>query len=122
MTMRGLEGGEADARAGRGPAEEDAGRDPLVAEPAGVAEPTVPHCERRPEGEHGALSGLYSTSRGIGIMLGPLLGGAAVELLRGPLADTDGYAAMWLVASAALLASIPLIRRLRRDERTRASG
>lgn len=73
-----------------------------------------------PRGEHGALSGLYSTSRGVGIMLGPLLAGAAIELLRGPLAVTEGYAAMWLVASAAVLASLPLVLRVRRDERARA--
>lgn len=70
-----------------------------------------------PEGEHGALSGLYSMSRGIGIMLGPLLAGGAIELLRGPLSSTEGYGAMWLVSSLAVLASLPFSLRLRRVER-----
>jgi len=70
-----------------------------------------------PEAERGALSGLYSVSRGIGITLGPLLAGGAIELLRGPLSNTEGYAAMWLVSSAAVLASFPLVLRLRRVQR-----
>ncbi len=42
----------------------------------------------------------YSLSRGIGTVLGPALAGAAVELLRGPLSSTRGYAAIWGVAEA----------------------
>jgi MFS family permease len=30
--------------------------------------------------EHGALTGLYSVSRGLGVMLGPLLAGLAISL------------------------------------------
>jgi MFS family permease len=33
-----------------------------------------------PEGEHGAITGLYSLSRGIGIILGPILAGVAISL------------------------------------------
>jgi MFS family permease len=69
-----------------------------------------------PEGEHGILTGFYSFSRGLGILLGPLIAGGAISLLRGPLSSTQGYAAMWLVCSAAILASIPLMKPLRRRE------
>jgi Na+/melibiose symporter-like transporter len=68
-----------------------------------------------PEGEHGALTGFYSLSRGIGVMLGPLLAGVAVSVLKGPLSHTHGYAAMWLVCSAAILASLPLVKRVGED-------
>jgi MFS family permease len=68
-----------------------------------------------PEGRHGALSGFYSLSRGIGTALGPALAGVAISAAAGPLASTDGYAAMWAVCAAAILASIPLARRLRDD-------
>jgi MFS family permease len=68
-----------------------------------------------PESEHGILTGLYSLSRGIGIMLGPLLAGIAISAAKPALSATEGYAAMWLVAAAATLASIPLLRRLRRQ-------
>lgn len=63
-----------------------------------------------PEGGHGALTGFYSLSRGIGVMLGPLLAGVAVTALKGPLSGTHGYAAMWLVCSASILLSIPLVK------------
>jgi MFS family permease len=68
-----------------------------------------------PEGRHGALSGFYALSRGIGTALGPLLAGIAISVAREPLSSTDGYAAMWAVCAAATLASIPLVRRLRDD-------
>ena len=68
-----------------------------------------------PEREHGALTGFYSLSRGIGVMLGPLLAGVAVSLLKSPLSSTHGYAAMWLVCSVAVLASIPLVGHVRED-------
>lgn len=67
-----------------------------------------------PEGAHGAVTGYYSLSRGIGVSLGPLLGGVAIGALGGPLASTDGYAAVWGVCSVSVLLSIPLLRALRR--------
>jgi MFS family permease len=66
-----------------------------------------------PEGRHGALSGFYSLSRGVGTALGPLLAGVAISVARGPLQSSQGYAAMWAVCAAAILASIPLLRALR---------
>jgi Na+/melibiose symporter-like transporter len=68
-----------------------------------------------PKREHGALTGFYSLSRGIGVMLGPLLAGVAVSLLKDPLSSTHGYAAMWLVCSVSILASIPLVGHVRED-------
>ncbi len=52
-----------------------------------------------PEGEHGALTGFYSLTRGLGTMLGPLITGLTIQLLRHPLAGTRGYQGMWLVCS-----------------------
>jgi Na+/melibiose symporter-like transporter len=68
-----------------------------------------------PEGDHGALTGFYSVSRGLGIAFGPLLAGTAIQLLRGPLASTQGFAAMWGVCSVAIFLSIPLLGRLRSE-------
>lgn len=68
-----------------------------------------------PEHEHGALTGLYSLSRGVGTMLGPLLAGLAIQELGGVLSATHGYQAMWLVCGAAILLSLIPLRRLRRD-------
>lgn len=70
-----------------------------------------------PEGDHGAASGLFGASRGIGGALGPLLAGAAIVVLRPALEGTDGYVAMWPVTSLLLLLSVPLVLRLRNDPR-----
>jgi MFS family permease len=73
-----------------------------------------------PETAHGALTGYYSLSRGIGTMLGPILGGLAIQAGQQPLSGTKGYAAMFVVCSLAILASIPMMRGLRGAEEDRA--
>jgi MFS family permease len=65
-----------------------------------------------PEGEHGALTGFYSLSRGIGVMLGPLLAGVAVMALKNVLSSTHGFAAMWLVCAVSILVSVPLVKKV----------
>jgi MFS family permease len=67
-----------------------------------------------PEDSHGIMTGFYSLSRGLGVMLGPLPAGAAIQLLGGAFTSTHGYAAMWIVTSAAVLVSIPVLDKLRR--------
>jgi len=67
-----------------------------------------------PKGRHGMLTGFYSVSRGVGAALGPLLAGLAIQLLGGPFASTQGYAAMWLVCSATILLSVVPARALAR--------
>ena len=87
---------------------------PLIAFGGGVIM-TLPYAmlmPLMPKGEHGALTGFYSLSRGIGVMLGPLLAGVAVSVLKAPLSSTHGFAAMWLVCSVSVLASIPLVGRV----------
>lgn len=71
----------------------------------------MPHM---PAGSHGALTGFYSLSRGVGTMLGPLLTGIAVELLRDPFDGTEGYQAMWLVCGGTVLLSLIFVRRMGR--------
>lgn len=67
-----------------------------------------------PEERHGALTGFYSVSRGIGTALGPLLAGAAIQVLASPFSSTQGYGAMWLVVGGTILASIWPLRALHR--------
>jgi len=55
--------------------------------------------------EHGLTAGLFGLSQGAGIVAGPVLAGLAVELARPALPGTDGYAAIFLVVGAAVLAS-----------------
>ncbi len=65
-----------------------------------------------PERDHGAGAGVFEASRGVGVVIGPVLAGVAVQLLRPVFASTDGYAAVFAVAALAIFASIPLTRRI----------
>ncbi|GAA5156582.1 hypothetical protein GCM10023340_44840 [Nocardioides marinquilinus] len=69
---------------------------------------------------HGAASGLFGFSRGLGSTLGPVVAGVVVVLTADNVFEsTEGYASMWLVCSAALLLAVPLMWSLRDDERVR---
>ncbi len=69
-----------------------------------------------PDEEHGLITGFYSFSRGLGILLGPLLAGIAITVLRPLLSSTHGYAAMWPVCSLSVLASLAFMAPLQRRE------
>jgi MFS family permease len=69
-----------------------------------------------PSEEHGAMTGLFSVSRGLGVMAGPLLAGVAIDLAGGLFDSTHGYAAAWWVAGLAMLTSIVPLRRLRSSQ------
>jgi Na+/melibiose symporter-like transporter len=71
-----------------------------------------------PEQSPGASAGWYELSRGAGLIAGPIVTGAAIDLLRPLFASTQGYAAMWLVQALALLASFPLLPRPRAADGT----
>jgi Na+/melibiose symporter-like transporter len=64
-----------------------------------------------PDADHGAGAGAFEASRGAGVVLGPVLAGIAVQTLGGVFESTEGYAAMFVVASGAVFLSIPLVRR-----------
>jgi MFS family permease len=85
---------------------------PLVAFGGGVTM-SLPYAllmPMMPRGAHGAVTGLYSLSRGVGTSLGPLLAGVAIQAAGGD------YRWTWLVCAVAILASIPAMAPLR-DER-----
>lgn len=89
---------------------------PLVAFAAGIVM-TLPFSMlmgMMPEGGHGAASGLFELGRGVGVLLGPALAGLAIHLLAPVLESTEGYAAVFPVAAAAILVSIPFFRRAER--------
>lgn len=63
--------------------------------------------------DHGAASGLFGLSRGVGSLLGPLVVGAAVELTSGNVFDgTQGYGVLWVIIGTAVLVSLPILRRV----------
>jgi Na+/melibiose symporter-like transporter len=66
-----------------------------------------------PDDEHGALTGFYSVSRGVGIVLGPVLAGALIWVTRrGVFSASRGFQAVWLVCSAATFGSLYFLRRM----------
>jgi MFS family permease len=67
-----------------------------------------------PEEDHGSGAALFGMSRGVGLLLGPVLAGLSIRLLEGAFESTNGYAALFLVVSASVLATLPLLRRIER--------
>lgn len=73
---------------------------------------TLPYAllaESSPDQSHGTSAGWYEFSRGLGVSAGPIVTGAAIDLLEPIFHATHGYAAMWLVQGSALLVSVLLL-------------
>ena len=65
-----------------------------------------------PEGSEGAAAGLQDFSRGLGLVLGRVVGGAVIGISRSVFSSTDGYASMWLVIGVPVLIAAFLLRPL----------
>jgi MFS family permease len=65
-----------------------------------------------PSGSQGAAAGLLDFSRGVGVVLGPIVVGAAIAAFGGALPATHGYAAMWPVIGIPVLATLFILRPL----------
>jgi MFS family permease len=62
-----------------------------------------------PEEHRGAASGLATTTKGIGLILGPVVAGAAIDL--------TSYRALWPMCAVPILLAVPLVARLSGVER-----
>jgi hypothetical protein len=71
-----------------------------------------------PSEHRGAVSGLATTTKGLGLLLGAPVAGAAIDLARPYLDATDGYQVLWPVCGIPILAAIPLVYHLMRIEPT----
>lgn len=69
------------------------------------------------EHEQGATTGLATLTKGLGIVLGPAVVGAAIDAAGGWLKETDGYQIMWPTVGVPVLAVIPIVLMLSRRER-----
>jgi MFS family permease len=65
-----------------------------------------------PPQHRGAASGLATTTKGIGLIVGAPVAGVAIDLARPYLDATDGYQILWPVCGLPILAAIPLLVRL----------
>lgn len=65
-----------------------------------------------PSGSEGAAAGLQDFSRGLGVVLGPVVVGGAIGASRSLFSSTHGYAAMWPVIGIPVLVAAILLHRL----------
>lgn len=75
-----------------------------------------------PAGDRGTITGLATTTKGIGLVVGPLAAGGAIDIFRPYLESTDGYAAVWPTVAVPVLAVVPLVALLADVERSRGTG
>ena len=70
-----------------------------------------------PAHERGAIAGLATTTKGLGLIVGPLLAGAAIDLARPAFPETHGYQVVWPILGLPILLVTPLVVRLMHAER-----
>jgi MFS family permease len=65
-----------------------------------------------PPQHRGAVSGLATTTKGLGLLIGAPIAGLAIDLARPYLQATNGYGILWPVCAIPILAAIPLVHRM----------
>lgn len=65
-----------------------------------------------PAQHRGALSGLATTTKGIGLLVGASFAGLAIDLAKPYLHATDGYQVLWPICGIPILLAIPLVASL----------
>jgi len=75
-----------------------------------------------PSDDRGAISGLATTTKGLGLIVGPLLAGALIDILRPYLPETEGYQVLWPILALPILLVIPLVASLIGAERRADRG
>ncbi len=70
-----------------------------------------------PAEHRGTISGLATTTKGVGLIIGPIAAGVLIDLVAPHLPSTDGYQILWPVLAIPILGVIPLVRHMMRVER-----
>jgi MFS family permease len=65
-----------------------------------------------PQEHRGAVSGLATTTKGIGLLVGTPIAGLAIDQARPYFQATHGYQVLWPICGLPILAAIPLLMRL----------
>ncbi len=71
-----------------------------------------------PPANRGTISGLATTTKGFGLIIGPIAAGAAMDIFGRYFESTDGYQLLWPLLSVPIIAVIPLVRKLYCVERS----
>jgi MFS family permease len=69
-----------------------------------------------PANDRGAIAGLATTTKGLGLLVGVPLTGLAIDLLKPHLSATQGFQALWPLLAIPILAVIPLVTTLEKVE------
>jgi len=69
-----------------------------------------------PTSDRGAISGLATTTKGFGLLIGIPLAGIAIDALAPHLPSTHGYQVLWPLLGIPILAVVPLVMSLERVE------
>ena len=72
-----------------------------------------------PAPHRGAVSGLATTTKGLGLIIGPIAAGGAMDIFGRYFETTNGYQLLWPILGVPILAVIPLVRHMAHAE---ASG
>ena len=79
---------------------------------AGAVLMTLPYgmlMQLSPAGAEGAASGLFNVSRAVGVILGPIAVGLAIDLARPLFEATNGYGAMWVAIGVPIVLSLAFL-------------
>jgi MFS family permease len=79
---------------------------------AGAVLMTLPYgllMQLTPAGSEGAVSGLFNLSRAVGIVLGPIVVGTAIDVGGSFFPATHGYGAMWLAIGVPIVLSLAFL-------------
>jgi MFS family permease len=71
-----------------------------------------------PPTDRGTITGLATTTKGLGLLIGPLAAGAAIDIFHDYFRSTDGYGVVWPVVAIPVLVVIPLVALLAEAEGT----
>ena len=75
-----------------------------------------------PTEHRGAVSGLATTTKGIGLIIGPIAAGAIMDIFGRYFQATNGYQLLWPILAVPILAVIPLVHHMSRLEGRTPSG
>ena len=75
-----------------------------------------------PARHRGGIAGLATMTKGLGLLIGPVVAGAAIDIAAPYLDATEGYQVLWPICGLPILAAIPLLARLIAVEPQRPTG
>jgi MFS family permease len=65
-----------------------------------------------PKDDRGTVAGLATATKGAGLLLGPVLAGATIDIAAPYLETTEGFQVLWPICGLPILFAIPLVARL----------